>query len=224
MSLRDIFYNDLKLSSDKWDPYFDVYETYFAKFIGKAPTLVEVGVQGGGSIEMWRKYLGADAKIVGIDIDPNVLNHQPHYEGDTTVLVGDQASPEFWDNFLKDVPEIDIFIDDGGHSMEQQKVTFEKVFPHITPGGVFICEDTHSSYEAYHRSGLYHENSFIEYAKKLVDVIHYEHIQNNEKYKIPDSSKYLCEGLTGVAFYDSMIVFIKDGPKEFKRVFANPKN
>ena len=220
--LREIYHNELKLSSDKWDPYFDVYETYFSKFIGKSPVIVEVGVQGGGSIEMWRKYLGEGAKIFGIDVDPTVLNLQQHYDSDTKILIGDQGSATFWAEFLKDVPEIDIFIDDGGHFMDQQKLTFEKVFPHIKEGGVFICEDTHTSYHSFHQAGLYHDNSFIEYSKKMVDVIHYNHVET--KYAIKDGHRHLCVGLTGVSFYDSMVVFVKNGKKEFKRVFANPKN
>ena len=54
--LRDIFYNDITLNADKWDPYFDVYETHFAQYIGKSPNVVEVGVWKGGSIQMWERY------------------------------------------------------------------------------------------------------------------------------------------------------------------------
>ena len=36
---------------------------------------------------------------------------------------------------------MDVLIDDGGHDPEGQMVTLEEVLPHISPGGVFICED-----------------------------------------------------------------------------------
>lgn len=32
---------------------------------------------------------------------------------------------------------------DGGHTYEQQRVTLEELFPHLRPGGVYICEDIH---------------------------------------------------------------------------------
>jgi len=220
--LREIYHNQLTLSSDKWDPYFDVYERYITKYRNKPVTLVEIGVQGGGSIQMWRKFLGDSAKIIGIDIDPAVKDHEPFYDENTKIIVADQGSPEFWDEFLKEHPEIDILIDDGGHEMRQQIVTFEKVFPHITKGGVFICEDTHTSYFAQFGAALYSPSSFIEYSKKLVDVINYQHVEN--KIRISANSLNLCKDLTAVNFYDSMVVFLKDGKKEFARVFANPKS
>jgi hypothetical protein len=220
--LRDIFFKELTLSSDKWDPYFGVYDTYFNKFVGKSPVVVEVGVQGGGSLQMWEKYFGEGAKITGIDIDVGIMmgprHDRPPYRSDTKLVIGDQGSIPFWDNFLQETPKIDVFIDDGGHTMEQQMITLEKVFPHIANGGVFICEDTHTSYYPWMNAGLRHPNSFIEYSKRLIDVIHYDHLQ--DKSMITDEVLQIYKGLVSVAFYDSMVVFLKDEKKEFKRVFS----
>jgi hypothetical protein len=220
--LRDIFFNQLHLSSDKWDPYFDVYETHFNKFVGKSPVVVEVGVQGGGSLEMWEKYFGEGANITGIDIDPGILmnprHDRPPYRETTKLVIGDQGSHDFWDDFLAKSPKIDVFIDDGGHTMAQQKITLEKVFPHMTDGGVFICEDTHTSYYPWMEADFRHPNSFIEYSKNLADVIHYEHLQDRSRINQDVLDTY--KGLISVAFYDSMIVFTKDEKKEFKRVFS----
>ncbi len=38
--------------------------------------IVEVGVDNGGSLKMWKKYFGERAEIHGIDIDPKCLKHQ----------------------------------------------------------------------------------------------------------------------------------------------------
>jgi len=216
--LRDLFYNHLTLPSDKWDTYFDVYEMYYSKFKNKSPLFVEVGVQGGGSIQMWKKYFGENSRIIGIDVDPNVLDNLKYYDSTTKVYIGDQESPEFWDSFLSRNDEIDAFLDDGGHTMRQQIVTFEKVFPALKKGGVYICEDTHTSYWNSFQSELYNYNSFIEYSKRLVDIINLEHVQ--QKNKIDTKLIEICKDLTSVHFYDSAVVFIKNGRKEFKRVFA----
>ena len=40
-------------SSDKWQPYFEVYESHLNKFMDTDLNIVEVGVQKGGSLEMW---------------------------------------------------------------------------------------------------------------------------------------------------------------------------
>ena len=219
--MREIFHNEIKLGSDKWDPYFDVYETYCSKYIGKPITLVEIGVQSGGSIQMWRKFLGPEARIIGIDIDPNVLNHITHYDENTEIFVGDQESHSFWDDFLKKYPEIDVLVDDGGHTMGQQKVTFERVFPKIKINGTFICEDTHTSYYHNFNSSLLSANSFMEYSKNIADLINYDHINVNDRKNIDHKLLKTCEDLTSISFYDSMVVFLKDGKRPFNRVFAN---
>jgi hypothetical protein len=33
----------------KWDHYFDVFDTFLGEFVGKSPTLLEIGVAYGGS-------------------------------------------------------------------------------------------------------------------------------------------------------------------------------
>lgn len=220
-NLRNIFHNEITLFSDKWDPYFNVYERYFHKFIEKEITLVEVGVQGGGSLQMWRKYFGDKAKIIGIDIDKAVLRHADHYDANTELRIGDQSSEEFWDSFLKTIPNIDVFIDDGSHKMKDQIVTFENVFPSLSLGGIYICEDTHTSYWNECDGAIYSYNTFVEYSKRLVEVINYQHVRRHEL--VNNKLLKICDDLTSIHFYDSMIVFIKDGKKEFKNVHANNK-
>jgi hypothetical protein len=51
---------------------------------------------------------------------------------------------------VESVPRIDIVIDDGGHQPEQQIATFESIFTHISPGGVYLCEDVHNIRNRFH--------------------------------------------------------------------------
>jgi hypothetical protein len=44
------------------------------------------------------------------------------------------------------IPNVDILIDDGGHTMKQQIVTFEVLFDHVKQDGVYLVEDLHPSY------------------------------------------------------------------------------
>lgn len=217
--IRELFHHGITLGSDKWDPYFDVYEQYMNKFVGRSPVIVEIGVQGGGSIQLWRKYLGPTAKVIGIDIDPGVRQNEQYYDENTTIVIGDQGSPEFWDKFFVQYPVIDILLDDGGHTMSQQKVTFEKVFPHISKGGVFICEDTATSYYPTH-GGALRGSTFIEYAKHLIDVIHVGHIRDDHNHSITPEQIKLCKDISSINFVESMIIFEKNGRKPYDRVFA----
>jgi hypothetical protein len=139
----------------KWEHYFDIYHRHFARFVGRDVQLVEIGVYGGGSLDMWKSYLGPQAKIHGVDIEASCRAYD---DGDTRVHIGDQADRTFWQTFRESVPQLDIVIDDGGHTPLQQIVTLEELLPHLRPGGVFLCEDAH---------GIHHE--FIAYVAGMVN-------------------------------------------------------
>lgn len=122
----------------KWEHYFDIYHRHLNKFRGREVCVLEIGIFSGGSLGMWRSYLGPKCNIVGVDIEPACKV----YEGDRMrVFIGDQADRNFWKTLREQVPVVDILIDDGGHVPEQQIVTLEEMLPHLSPGGVFICED-----------------------------------------------------------------------------------
>lgn len=124
----------------KWLHYFEIYERHLHKFVGREVVLAEIGVQSGGSLDMWRHYFGAGGRIHGIDIDPRGKN----FESDgVSFHTGDQSDRNFWREFRAQVPGLDILIDDGGHTPEQQRITLEEMLPHLRPGGVFLCEDIH---------------------------------------------------------------------------------
>lgn len=141
----------------KWDHYFEVYHRHLSRFVGKPVHLVEVGVYSGGSLRMWRSYLGPDALVTGVDIEPACTA----YEDDSTrIRIGDQADRGFWKSFWEESPPVDVVIDDGGHEGEQMIVTLEECLPRLRPGGVFICEDVHNF-----------DNEFASYAAGLEDAM-----------------------------------------------------
>jgi cephalosporin hydroxylase len=216
--LREIFDNTLNHPSDKWESYFGVYERHLKDFRDREFNLIEVGVQKGGSLDMWANYFPKANIITGIDIDTECANLK-YGDPRINVVIGDQGDPAFWDKFLETNTKIDVFIDDGGHFMGQQILTFEKIFPILSIGGVFICEDCHTSYMNYNGGGLERKGSFIEYAKSYIDVIHWEW---KEQYTTSLEAKYkIGKDLTSIHFYDSMVVFEKFGKKEMKRVEPN---
>lgn len=214
--LRSIFYSLDKIS-DKWDPYFDVYERHFSKFIGKSPKILEIGVQNGGSIDMWNQYFGPGATIVGIDVLPECASLP--YPENVEIFIGDQASDAFWDQFLSKHTDFDIVIDDGGHTMMQQIVTLNRVFPHVKEGGVFLCEDTHTSYWKDWGGGWNNPKTFLQYAKQLTDYLNHNHIPPGFISK--NTEKIFGNQLNSVAFYNSMVVFEKQTVKPFTRVFSH---
>lgn len=122
----------------KWLHYFDAYHTHLAKFRERPITMVEIGVFSGGSMPMWRHYFGDQCQIHGVDIEPACKSYENEH---TRIHIGDQQDRGFWKRFRDEVGPVDVLIDDGGHTPEQQMVTLEEMLPAIKPGGVFICED-----------------------------------------------------------------------------------
>ena len=126
----------------KWRHYFDIYHRHLSHFRGEDIRILEIGVYSGGSLEMWRDYFGPQCHIIGVDIEPACKVYER--EG-VTIIIGDQSSRDFWTQFKRDVPPLDIIIDDGSHVPEMQIVTLEELLPHLNPGGIFICEDIHGT-------------------------------------------------------------------------------
>jgi hypothetical protein len=124
----------------KWQHYFQVYDSFFRSFRGKQAHILEIGIYSGGSLDLWREYFGPEARIYGVDIQPECKVYE---NTGATIFIGDQQDRDFWTDFKRNVPQLDIVIDDGGHSPEQQRVTIEELLPHLRPGGVYICEDIH---------------------------------------------------------------------------------
>lgn len=141
----------------KWSHYFELYERHFSKFLNKDVNILEVGIYSGGSLGMWRSYFGPQSHIYGVDIESACRSYENDY---TTIFIGDQSDRSFWQNFRRNTPPIDILIDDGGHTPEQQRITLEEMLPHLRCGGVYFCEDVTRKW-----------NDFTAYATSLVDAL-----------------------------------------------------
>ena len=191
----------------KWVHYFPIYEKWFSPYRGKDIIFVEVGVAEGGSVQMWKNYFGKDAKIIGVDIDPRCKEFD-ETEGGISIEIGSQEDRNFWAAFKEKYPRVDIFLDDGGHTMNQQIVTFREMFPHIKDGGLYMCEDCHTSYWS-GGGGLKREGTFIEFTKNLIDEINAIHTQSPySEQSMPTT--YNTLNISGIHFYDSIVVVEKN--------------
>ena len=138
-------FKNSKLLTTKGNSYFWVYDELFSKFKSKKITFVEVGVKWGGSLFMWREFFGKNARIIGIDLDPNAKKLEKHgFE----IFIGDQSSKLFWKNFFYSVGNIDVLLDDGGHTNENQILTLFNCVNFINNDGLIVIEDTISNYDS----------------------------------------------------------------------------
>ncbi|KAL3926463.1 MAG: hypothetical protein SGPRY_003288 [Prymnesium sp.] len=128
--------------TSKWLHYLDIYERHFSRLRGTNATIVEVGINNGGSLAMYRWYFGPRARIVGVDLfNSSFMENNPLYGSPDRMVRGDQQSREFWTWFKQLEPHVDVLIDDGGHQALQQLITFDEMFPHLQPGGILLTED-----------------------------------------------------------------------------------
>ncbi len=166
--------NDRRLLH-KWMHYFEVYDRHFSNYRGTDVHVVEFGVSQGGSLQMWKDYFGPRCKLYGIDINPHCKGFE---EDGVSIFIGDQEDRQFLRSVSARIPRIDILIDDGGHTMRQQIATFEELFGRIAEGGVYLCEDLHTSYWKKFGGGYRRANTFIEYSKRFIDGLHAWHSQS----------------------------------------------
>lgn len=186
---------------DKWHHYFDIYHAHFRRYRGQPVSMLEIGVAHGGSLQMWKKYFGPRAKIYGLDINPDCKLLE---ESQIEIFIGDQSDRELLRQFVEKAGPFDIVLDDGGHTAAQQIATFEALFPAVTDTGIYVVEDLHTSYWKEYGGGYQESGSFIEYAKQFIDSINAWH--SREPGFAPD---HLTRSLTGIHFYDSMLVLEK---------------
>jgi hypothetical protein len=178
----------------KWTHYFDVYHRHFARFRGQKANMVEVGIYSGGSLGMWKDYFGRNIHIHGVDIEDACKCYE---DQQTTVHIGDQEDRSFWADFRTKVDNIQILLDDGGHTPDQQMVTLEEMLPVMPPGSVYICEDIHGV-----------SNRFTAFAAGLVTLLN---AQNTEPGPIPVATATpIQQSLCSIHFYPYMLVIEKN--------------
>jgi uncharacterized small protein (DUF1192 family) len=197
MTLFGDFLDNTQRRTHKWYHYFPAYERHFERFRNRYVTLVEIGVDQGGSLQLWKRYLGPLARIVGVDINPlckQVEEDQIH------VRIGSQDDREFLMDLVAEFGNPDIVIDDGSHQQPHVNATFDILYPEVAKNGAYLVEDLHAAYWPNHGGGLHHPASFIERAKVCIDEMHAEYSGG----ELPHSA--LGDRTASIHFYDSLVL------------------
>ena len=154
----------------KWHHYIPIYDRYFSRFRGKRVRMLEIGVSGGGSLAMWRKYFGGDAIIYGIDINPACAAFNGH---DGQVRIGSQDDSEFLQSVVAEMGGVDIVLDDGSHIMRHIKSSLLTLFPLLSMGGIYLIEDLHACYWSEYGGGYGSNESFFHVVLELINDMHH---------------------------------------------------
>ncbi len=160
--------------SDKWASYLPLYSKVVEGLQRDVESLLEIGVQRGGSLEIWAKTLPEAKRIIGCDIDPT-CGMLTFTDSRITVLVGDASSSQTVEQIEALCSRFDLIVDDGSHRSSDIIQTFARYFPLLAPGGAFIIEDLHCAYWPDWDGGLLRPDSAVEFLKRLIDVVNAEH-------------------------------------------------
>ena len=209
---REFFFNNNKNIINKWDHYFEIYDRHFRKYKGQDIVLLEIGVSNGGSLRMWKDYFGKNSKIYGLDIDPRCKEFE---RKNVKIFIGSQTDLKFLKEIKNKIPKVDILIDDGGHFMNQQIISFEELFGHIKDDGVYLCEDTHTSYWLSFGGGYKRRGTFLEYSKNLIDQLNAFHSEQKEFRLNP-----FTFSVDSIHYYDSIVVIQKNKRNPPKNIIS----
>ncbi|AEG99969.1 class I SAM-dependent methyltransferase [Lacinutrix sp. 5H-3-7-4] len=211
--------------TDKFGYHFYTphYQTHFSKYKFKRNTILEIGVGGyaepfigGNSLRMWKSYFPF-SKIYSLDIyDKSFLE-----ERRIKIFQGSQVDILFLDKITKETGDFDLIIDDGSHINEHVIESFKYFFPKLKKGGIYVVEDTQTSYwEDYggNSTNLDSKHTIYGFFKSLIDGL------NNEEFLIDGYKKtYYDKHIISMHFYHNMIFIYKGDNDEKSNYVINNK-
>ena len=198
MALWSEFIGNKQRLIHKWKHYFPAYEAHFSRFVNRPVLFLEIGCGRGGSLQMWKRYLGPHALIVGIDINPECRNFE---EDQIKIRIGSQSDTNFLAGLIEEFGTPNIVLDDGSHIMSDVVTTFQYLYPRTAADGVYAVEDLHTAYWDDYGGGLRREGTFIELCKHLIDELNADWSRN----ALPPTE--FTRSTLAMHFYDSMAFF-----------------
>ena len=139
--------------------YQDMYEKYFPPLRHQPLKMLEIGLGcnmnygPGASYYTWLEYF-PHVDLYYIEYDAACAATWANKTTGATIFTGDQADVAFLNKFIAEAGvDFDIIIDDGGHTMHQQKTSLKHLYQIVKPGGLYFCEDLQTSYEGAYGGG-----------------------------------------------------------------------
>ena len=172
-SIETLHRNKSGKVSDKWASYLPYYDKLFAPLREQPITLLEIGVQNGGSLETWSHYFNNATLLIGCDIDPKCAELS-YDDPRVKVVVGDANKGPTFAAINAICNQFDVVIDDGSHKSNDVLNSFVNYFPMVKPGGAYVVEDAHCLYMNDFDGGVLHEFGAYAFFKRLVDVVSFQ--------------------------------------------------
>lgn len=202
--------------------YCRKYEKYLPFPRSMPMNILEIGVAVGASLRMWERWF-FNSSITGMDINFTCKRFESPR---ITVEIGSQADEKFLYHVNMLNGPFDLIVDDGSHQNAHQILTFQTLFPLLKDGGIYVVEDTCTSYWAQFGGGLKKEGTCTEYFKGLIDEVNFfgELVSNatdgtTERHARRDdillaqfdkkAEKYIGTSIESITFLNSIIIIKK---------------
>jgi hypothetical protein len=218
--LTQIFESHTGKYSDKWSSYLEIYWQLFAPIRENDVDVLEIGIQNGGSLEIWAKLFPKAKNLIGFDVHPKCKDltfSDPRIK----VFVEDAADIEAGILVRETSSNLGVVIDDGSHISRDIIRSFLIFFPQLKPGGIYVIEDLHASYWSDWQGGISHPESSMQFLKALADVVNFDHwgikANRTELFDMTPAVSGLLEEtifseIESVSFTDSVCVVRKKTP------------
>lgn len=163
------------------------YEKYLPFKRYEELNILEIGVLDGKSLRTWKEYYYR-SNILGIDINPNCKEFE---ETRINVEIGSQTDGIFLSSLSQKYGSFDLIIDDGSHINSDVIFSFQKLWDNVKSGGVYVIEDSCTSYWDTYGGGFKRPTSIIEYFKDIIDDVNFRGIESSHKIKNARRDDYL---------------------------------
>jgi len=209
-----LFSNSYNENSSKHTDYFPIYDEIFSnnninRF--EKYNILEIGVDNGSGVRALKNHF-PNSIIYGLDILDKCAQHE---EENIKIIIGSQVDKNVLENLKK--INFDIIIDDGSHQNNHVFHTYTELFPSLSNSkvGLYIVEDTHTSYWPYYGGSYKNPSSTIEQFKNIIDQQHAWCIRDpidchRPPYKgINVNKTYNEEWVKFIQYYENIIVIKK---------------
>lgn len=187
--------------------YSPIYHSYFEGLRNKEISIFEIGIGSGASIKVWYDYF-PKANIYALDI----VDYSHLDNNRIKTFKGDQSSRTDLEAIFKQINRpMDIIIDDGGHHMNQQQISFGCLFKFLKSGGLYFIEDLHTSYWPYNGfSVVYGDVPIDTNADKSNTTLKMirDYIANKKLHSLfltPEEMSYLDQSIADCRLYDTVV-------------------
>ena len=190
--------------------YYDAYDFHFGNLDReKKYNILELGVSKGGGLWTLKEFF-PNSSITGLDINIECKQYESKKDN-IEIFIGSQSDINLLQQIHDQRGPFDIIIDDAGHYIEEQQISFSKLFPLMNNNSIYVVEDLHTSY--WHKFNIKSNETMMDTLKKLASKSTSNWASRCYRaigrWKNESELDYYDEHVDSVHFHDSTKVFVQ---------------